>query len=149
MPRRADRRAARPKGEFVPLRSQDKTAWDWRMIEEAETALNNASRPTNRAKIRNMRIGRYQLEAAIQSAHVEGARTGAVSWAAVVNSLRCAGAVDELAVALINRALAVAELEGPRAGLVALETAGVGPTRGVVSAILGCARQLAGPHGIA
>ena len=44
--RRPARRTA--EGEFVPLRSQDKTLWDWGMIEEAEAALNDASRPTSR-----------------------------------------------------------------------------------------------------
>jgi RNA polymerase sigma-70 factor (ECF subfamily) len=124
--RRPARRSA--DGEFVPLRCQDKTQWDWGMIEEAEAALGEASRPTNRAvshaMSRAMRIGRYQLEAAIQSAHVEGARTGAVSWAAVVTLYDALVQLTSSPVALINRALAVAELEGPDAGLAALETAG-------------------------
>jgi RNA polymerase sigma-70 factor (ECF subfamily) len=47
--RRPARRTA--EGEFVPLRSQDKTLWDWAMIEEAEAALHYASR--------TRRIGRY------------------------------------------------------------------------------------------
>jgi RNA polymerase sigma-70 factor, ECF subfamily len=141
--RRPARRTA--EGEFVPLRSQDKTLWDWPMIEEAEAALDSASRPSNhstnhstshstnqsanralsRAKNRAMRIGRYQLEAAIQSAHVEGARTGSVSWAAVVTLYDALAQLTSSPVAFINRALAVAELEGPQAGLAALETAGV------------------------
>jgi RNA polymerase sigma-70 factor (ECF subfamily) len=137
--RRPARRTA--EGEFVPLRSQDKTLWDWAMIEEAEAALDSASRPSNhssnnsssrstnraisRAKNRAMRIGRYQLEAAIQSAHVEGARTGSVSWAAVVTLYDALAQLTSSPVAFINRALAVAELEGPQAGLAALETAGV------------------------
>jgi RNA polymerase sigma-70 factor (ECF subfamily) len=115
--RRPARRTA--DGEFVPLRSQDKTVWDWRMIEEAEAALNDAIRPPSRS----MRIGRYQLEAAIQSAHVEGARTGSVSWAAVVTLYDALAQLTGSPVALINRALAVAELEGSDAGLAALETA--------------------------
>ena len=115
--RRPARRTA--EGEFVPLRSQDKTLWDWEMIKEAEAALNHASR----SKI----IGRYQLEAAIQSAHVEGARTGSVSWAAVVSLYDALAQLTRSPVAFINRALAVAELEGPHAGLAALEEAGVDP----------------------
>jgi RNA polymerase sigma-70 factor, ECF subfamily len=113
--RRPARRTA--EGEFVPLRGQDKTLWDWGMIEEAEAALNEASRCR--------RIGRYQLEAAIQSAHVEGARSGSMSWDAVVTLYDALAQLTSSPVALINRALAVAELEGPRAGLAALETAGV------------------------
>jgi RNA polymerase sigma-70 factor, ECF subfamily len=112
--RRPARRTA--EGEFVPLRSQDKTLWDWGMIEKAEAALGDASRA--------MRIGRYQLEAAIQSAHVEGARTGSVSWAAVVSLYDALAQLTSSPVAFINRALAVAELEGPYAGMAALETAG-------------------------
>jgi RNA polymerase sigma-70 factor, ECF subfamily len=117
--RRPARRTA--EGEFVPLRSQDKTLWNWEMIEEAEAALNYASRPMTSP----MRIGRYQLEAAIQSAHVEGARTGSVSWAAVVTLYDALVQLTSSPVAFINRALAVAELEGPDAGLTALELAGV------------------------
>ena len=111
--RRPARRTA--EGEFVPLRSQDKTPWDWGMIKEAEAALNDASR--------FRRIGRYQLEAAIQSAHVEGARTGSVSWAAVVSLYDALAQLTPSPVAFINRALAVAELEGPHAGLAALDAA--------------------------
>ncbi len=112
--RRPARRTA--EGEFVPLRSQVKTLWDWGMIEEAEAALNYASR--------TRRFGRYQLEAAIQSAHVEGARTGSMSWAAVVSLYDALVQLTGSPVAFINRALAVAELEGPQAGLAALEAAG-------------------------
>jgi RNA polymerase sigma-70 factor (ECF subfamily) len=112
--RRLARRTA--EGEFVPLRSQDRRLWNWAMIEDAESALRHASR--------NLSIGRYQLEAALQSAHVEGARTGSVSWAAVVPLYDALVRLTSSPVVLINRALAVAELEGPDAGLAALEVAG-------------------------
>ena len=72
--RRPARRMA--EGEFVPLRSQDTALRDWGMIEEAEAAVRHASRTRH--------IGRYQMEAALQSAHVEVARTGSTSWTAVV-----------------------------------------------------------------
>ena len=112
--RRPARRTA--EGEFVPLRSQNKLLWDWAMIEEAEAALHYASR--------TRRIGRYQLEAALQSAHVEGARSGFVSWAAIVSLYDALVQLTHSPVAVINRALAVAELQGPEAGLAALEAAG-------------------------
>ena len=111
--RRPARRTA--EGEFVPLRSQDRRLWNWAMIEDAESALRHASR--------NLSIGRYQLEAALQSAHVEGARTGSVSWSAVVELYDALLGLTSSPVVLINRALAVAELEGPHAGLEALESA--------------------------
>jgi RNA polymerase sigma-70 factor, ECF subfamily len=112
--RRPARRTA--EGEFIPLRSQDTTLWDWRMIEEAEAALHYASRA--------MRIGRYQLEAALQSAHVEGARTRSVSWAAIVALYDALIRLTGSPVARINRALALAELQGPDAGLAELEAVG-------------------------
>jgi predicted RNA polymerase sigma factor len=112
--RRPARRSA--EGEFVPLRRQDTALWEWGMIQEAEAALRDASRAG--------RIGRYQLEAAIQSAHVEGARTGSVSWDAIVGLYDALVRLTCSPVASINRALAVAELQGPDAGLAALEVAG-------------------------
>jgi RNA polymerase sigma-70 factor (ECF subfamily) len=111
--RRPARRTA--EGEFVPLRNQDKRLWDWRMIGKAEGALHRASHTA--------RVGRYQLEAAIQSAHVEGARTGTTAWAAVVSLYDALVRLSGSPVASINRALAVAELQGPEAGLAALEAA--------------------------
>jgi predicted RNA polymerase sigma factor len=112
------RRPARrtTEGEFVPLRSQNTALWDWGMIEEAEAALHYASR--------TQRIGRYQLEAALQSAHVEGARSGSASQAAIVSLYDALVRLTSSPVVFINRALAVAELHGPDAGLVALEAAG-------------------------
>jgi len=62
----ARRRARRnTEGEYVPLANQDPELWDWRMIDEAEALVRRASARGS--------IGRYQLEAALQSAHVGGA----------------------------------------------------------------------------
>ena len=105
--RRAARRSA--EGEFVPLSEQDTTLWDAGLICEAEAALHKAAVVG--------RLGRYQLEAAIQSAHVERARSGAVSWTAVVSLYDALVQLTGSPVASINRALAVAEIQGPAAGL--------------------------------
>ncbi len=109
------RRPARrgPEGEFVPLAEQGTALWEAVMIEEAEAALRSASRAGL--------IGRYQLEAAIQSAHVERRRTGAVDWRAVVALYDALVALTGSPVASINRAVALAQVEGPAAGLEALE----------------------------
>lgn len=108
------RRPARrgPEGEFVPLAAQDTALWESSMIEEAEAALRAASE----AGV----IGRYQLEAAIQSAHVGRKRTGSVDWPAVVALYDALVALTGSPVASINRAVAVAEVEGAPAGLDAL-----------------------------
>jgi RNA polymerase sigma-70 factor (ECF subfamily) len=61
------------------------------------------------------------LEAAIQSAHVERRRTGSVSWRAILSLYDALAKLTGSPVASINRALALAELEGPTTGLKALD----------------------------
>jgi RNA polymerase sigma-70 factor, ECF subfamily len=100
-------------GKYVPLSQQNIALWDAAMIEEAEAALLQASR----AKL----IGRYQLEAAIQSAHIAGARTGSPRWSEILALYDALVQITASPVASINRALVVAELEGPEAGLAALD----------------------------
>jgi RNA polymerase sigma-70 factor, ECF subfamily len=109
------RRAARrnPAGAFVPLQQQDTTLWNAGMIAQAETALLHASRAG--------RIGRYQLEAAIQSAHVERHRTGVTNWPAILTLYNALFAVTGSPVAALNRALALAEVDGPEAALRTLD----------------------------
>ena len=63
-------------GDYVPLAEQDPALWDSQMIDEAEALL--------RARSALGTIGRYQLEGALQSAHVHRCRTGHANWAAVV-----------------------------------------------------------------
>jgi predicted RNA polymerase sigma factor len=109
----ARRRARRnDHGEYVPLTEQDPRLWDARMIEEAEELLRRA------AALRS--IGRYQLEGALQSAHVDRRRTGRANWTAVVQLYDALSALTASPVVAINRALALAELEGAGAGLEAM-----------------------------
>ena len=108
--RRAARRSA--EGEFVPLAEQDPALWDAQMIDEAEALL-------RRAGMRGM-VGRYQLEGALQSAHVHRCQTGVGNWAEVVALYDALFALSGSPVVAINRALAIAELHGARAGLDAL-----------------------------
>ncbi|HXW20935.1 MAG TPA: DUF6596 domain-containing protein [Roseiarcus sp.] len=100
-------------GEFAPLAEQDPALWDHRLIDEAEKLLERASAST--------RIGRYQLEAALQSAHVARRRLGRVDWPAIVSLYDALCALTGSPVAAINRAVALAETEGAAAGLSALE----------------------------
>ena len=108
--RRARRRAD---GEYVPLAEQDPALWDSQMIAEAEELLLRASRLGS--------IGRYQLEGALQSAHVERCRTGRANWDEVVRLYDALFALAGSPVVAINRALAVAELHGATAGLEAIQ----------------------------
>jgi RNA polymerase sigma-70 factor, ECF subfamily len=109
--RRGARRNAQ--GDYVPLAEQDPAAWSTPLIEEAEALLRRAS--TMGA------IGRFQLEAAVQSAHVVRRRTGAADWAAIEQLYDALLAVTGSPVVAINRAIAVAETQGAKAGLAALD----------------------------
>jgi RNA polymerase sigma-70 factor (ECF subfamily) len=109
--RRAARRDAA--GDYVPLAGQDTSAWDAALIDEAEALLLRASRMGS--------IGRYQLEAAVQSAHGVRRRTGAADWSAIVALYDALAAMTGSPVVAINRAVALAETDGPAAGLAALD----------------------------
>ena len=109
--RRGARRNAR--GEYVPLAQQDPHAWDAQLIEEAEAFLLRASALG--------RLGRYQLEAAVQSAHVVRRRTGSSDWAAVERLYDALSTITDSPVVAINRAIAVAETRGAATGLAALD----------------------------
>jgi RNA polymerase sigma-70 factor (ECF subfamily) len=109
------RRPARrtPAGEFVPLAEQDTAAWDRTLIERGEALLrraHSAGRP-----------GRYQLEAAIQSAHCDRARTGRVDWAALRTLYRGLLGLGPTLGAAVSQAAVDGEIDGPAAGLRALE----------------------------
>jgi RNA polymerase sigma-70 factor, ECF subfamily len=109
------RRGARrtTEGDYVPLAEQDTAAWDEDLIDEAEALLLRASRMRN--------IGRYQLEAAVQSAHGVRRLTGAADWAAIVQLYDALLAMTGSPVVAINRAVALAETRGAAAGLAALD----------------------------
>jgi RNA polymerase sigma-70 factor (ECF subfamily) len=82
------------------------------MIDEAEALLRRGS------ALRV--IGRYQLEGALQSAHVHRCRTGEPNWAEVVQLYDALFALVGSPVVAINRALAIGELHGPSAALDAM-----------------------------
>jgi len=110
--RRARRQAD---GEYVPLAGQDPALWDSPMMVEAEALLRRAGAMGS--------IGRYQLEGALQSAHVDRCRTGRANWAEVVRLYDALLAVAGSPVVAINRAMAVAEVAGAAAALQAIEEA--------------------------
>ena len=110
----ARRRARRDaSGGYVPLADQDPALWDEQMIDEAEALLFSASALGA--------VGRYQLEAAVQSAHVVRRRTGRADWAAIERLYDALHAMTGSPVVAINRAIALAETRGPGAGLAALD----------------------------
>jgi len=109
----ARRAARRLDGEYVPLAAQDPAAWNAALIEEAEALLRRASSYGV--------IGRYQLEAAVQSAHAARRVSGRTDWAALEKLYDALLALTGSPVVAINRAVAVAETQGAAAGLAALD----------------------------
>ncbi|WP_027161215.1 RNA polymerase sigma factor [Mesorhizobium sp. WSM1293] len=112
--RRAARRSAA--GDFVPLAEQDCLLWDRALIDEAEALLSHAAAKGI--------IGRYQLEAAVQSAHAARRLTGRTDWAAIRELYDALLSIAGSPVVAINRAVAIAEAEGAVAGLAALYVLG-------------------------
>jgi RNA polymerase sigma-70 factor (ECF subfamily) len=99
-------------GAYVPLDRQETAAWDNGLIGTAEHLLRRAS------AMRRPR--RFQLEAAIQSAHVERRRTGRTDWAAILVLYDRLAAMTASPVVAVNRAVALARVAGAAAGLAAL-----------------------------
>ena len=112
--RRSARRDAA--GEYVPLAEQKCAEWDAALIEEAESLLRRAATMGV--------IGRYQLEAAVQSVHAARRLTGLTDWAAIRNFYDALSVIVGSPVVAINRAVAIAEAEGAVAGLAALYVLG-------------------------
>jgi predicted RNA polymerase sigma factor len=99
-------------GDYIPLASQNTALWDRNLVREAEQLL-------VRASALGM-IGRYQLEAAVQSAHVERCHTGRANWGSVLQLYDALFELTNSPVVAINRALCIAELQGSEAALAAM-----------------------------
>jgi predicted RNA polymerase sigma factor len=109
------RRPARrsPGGDYVPLADQDVALWSLPMIAEAERELATA------ATLRT--IGRFQLEAAIQSVHAQRFVTGRTDWEAITLLYEELVRRSPTLGAIVGRAAALTNARGPRSGLAALD----------------------------
>ena len=100
-------------GEFVPLDRQDPARWSRPLIKEAERHLRIASALK--------RIGRYQLEAAIQSIHAHRAVSGVIDWKEIALLYEGLVRLTPTIGAQVGRAVALGESGEVAAGLVALD----------------------------
>jgi len=100
-------------GEYVPLSEQDPASWDIYLIDEAEAILLRASTLGQ--------TGRYQLEAAVQSAHVIRRSTGRPDWNAIEQLYDALLSMTASPVVAINRAVAIAETRGAAVALAMLD----------------------------
>jgi len=117
------RRAARrdDAGRYVPLAAQDTRRWDARMLAQAERLLHRAAALALAPGAGLQRLGRFQLEAAIQSAHGARRFTGVADWPAILALYDALLRLTGSPVVALNRAVALAEVAGPEAGLAALD----------------------------
>ncbi|WP_282794508.1 sigma-70 family RNA polymerase sigma factor [Streptomyces sp. CC224B] len=108
------RSAARtgPDGELVPLDEQDRTRWDARAIAEGAALVEEA--------LRQGPAGAYQIQAAITALHVEAARAEDTDWPQILALYDVLVRRSPEPMAGLGRAVAVAMVHGPRAGLAEL-----------------------------
>ncbi|MCW2650721.1 MAG: hypothetical protein QOE41_1474 [Mycobacterium sp.] len=100
-------------GRFVPLDEQDPHAWDLALISRGEALLRRAHE--------HGRPGRYQLEAAIQSAHCARVDSGRTDWAALRRLHRGLLRMARSLGAEVSLAAVDAQIDGPETGLTALD----------------------------
>jgi predicted RNA polymerase sigma factor len=100
-------------GRFVPLPDQDPSRWNSHLIDRAHEHL--------RAAHARGQLGRFQLEAAIQAVHCARRRAGTTDWPTLLSLHRVLQAIAPSLGSGVALAAVIAEVEGPAAGLAALD----------------------------
>ncbi|MFD7415777.1 RNA polymerase sigma factor, partial [Kitasatospora purpeofusca] len=108
------RRAARTTadGALVPLAEQDRSRWDTSAIAEGVAVLQRA--------LARDRLGEFQAQAAVAALHADAPTAGETDWVQIVEWYDELLRLTDSPVVGLNRAVAVGEADGPRAGLAAL-----------------------------
>jgi RNA polymerase sigma-70 factor (ECF subfamily) len=99
--------------DLVLLRDQDRSRWDRTMVEEGQAIV--------RVCIRRGRPGPFQLQAAIQAVHGAADSFEATDWPQIVTLYNQLFSIMPTPVVALNRAIAVAEVEGPGPALVMID----------------------------
>ncbi|WP_121841713.1 RNA polymerase sigma factor [Streptomyces sp. S5] len=99
-------------GSLVPLAEQDRSRWDTGAIAEGVRIL--------QAALARDRLGEYQAQAAIAALHADARRAEETDWPQIVEWYDELARLTDNPVVRLNRAVAVGEADGPRAGLAAL-----------------------------
>ena len=109
------RRAARtgPDGELIPLDEQDRSLWNRAHIAEGEQILQRA--------LPRGATGPYQIQAAIAALHDEATTADATDWIQILHLYDLLRTIQDSPMAGLSRAIALAMVEGPGAGLAALD----------------------------
>ena len=109
--RRAARTAA--DGDLVLLADQDRARWDRTLIAEGQAIV--------RQCLRRNRPGPYQIQAAINAVHSDAAAAAATDWGQILQLYDQLLALAPSPVVALNRAVAVAEVDGPAAALALVD----------------------------
>jgi len=96
-------------GNLVSFFDQDRSLWDHTLIAEGEALLNLSASGTE--------VTKYHIEAAIASMHTSAARSEDTDWKQIVSLYDMLMAIHPSPVIAINRAIAIAQLDGPERGL--------------------------------
>ena len=107
-------------GAFVRLEDQDRGRWSRPEIEEGTALVEHA--------LRQGRVGPYQLQAAIAAVHDEAQLAANTDWAQILGLYEVLLRVTPSPVVALNRAVALAEVAGPAAGLAAVDALGADPS---------------------
>ncbi|MBD0839445.1 RNA polymerase sigma factor [Streptomyces sp. TRM68416] len=108
---RRDSRTA-PDGSLVPLAEQDRGRWDTRLIAEGVAIL--------QAALARDRLGEFQAQAAVAALHADARTAEETDWVQIVEWYDELALLTDNPVVRLNRAVAVGEADGPRAGLAEL-----------------------------
>ncbi|HEY6886178.1 MAG TPA: sigma-70 family RNA polymerase sigma factor, partial [Solirubrobacter sp.] len=103
----------RPDGTLVPLAEQDRGRWDRELLDEGVQLLQET--------LSSSPLGPYQLQAAIAAVHAEAPTSAETDWPQVLKLYDLLNALAPSPVVTLNRAVAVAMVDGPRAGLDELD----------------------------
>ncbi|MFC5249135.1 RNA polymerase sigma factor [Streptomyces nigrescens] len=110
------RRAARtgPDGDLVLLADQDRSRWDGTLVAEGQALVLRC--------LRRNRPGPYQVQAAINAVHSDAPTAADTDWRQILQLYDQLLALDPSPVVALNRAVAVAEVEGPEAALALVDS---------------------------
>jgi len=112
------RRAARLVcGELVPLPEQDRDGWDRERIAEGHVLVRDC--------LARNRPGRFQILAAINAVHTDASAWSETDWSQIATLYGQLAAIDTSPVVALNRAVAVAELDGPAVALAMVDRLGL------------------------
>ncbi len=108
------RREARVRnGQLVPLGEQDRAGWDRSLIAEGHDLV--------RECLAINRPGRYQVLAAINAVHTDATTAQDTDWSQIVTLYDQLTRLDPSPIVALNRAVAIAELDGPTVGLALVD----------------------------